>query len=338
MDTSMVTEEVPIINVDDLPAPGGAEEVAPAPKDEFSGNWNDLSKDLALIAKEQGAPVLDTQEPSPSLAAPVVEPEQPPALQGQPPAPVTPEQVTQEPEVPEKFRGADGKLDQEKVLKSYRAAERELHRLQNEKQNVTAPQSQAQVQPQAQAPVNPGVLPLELEIANDLMAQGIEAKAASAIARTQAKAMLTVHEDALRQAQAQYADLKMQHAEKLRADELEAIAKRDPWVMSPQGFETLNRIRQERPWVNQSPEPWREAYRQHLADKAMSQVPGGQVNMPTPSLKAPTAPIAPVVAASRVIGTPQVALNSPQDVLNHVKTLSPEQETEFWKKAGYKWR
>ena len=103
-------------------------------------------------------------------------------------------------------------------------------------------------------------------------------------------------------------------------------------MLSGEGFETLARLRQDRPWINQSPMPWTEAYRQHLGDQEMKRRLGASVSTPTP--KPVTAPPPPVTAAPRAPAQPALNLNDPDAITRATAGMTPDQEDAFWASQG----
>ena len=315
----------------------------------FSGKWSDMASDMAAIAKEMGqaetptqpAPVTPqavvTPTPLPAPATQTVQPQTAPQTSA--PAAVVPP-VAAIPEVPEKFRGADGKLDPEKLLKSYSAAEKELGRKANElnqlKSAPTAPTPPA-IPANAAQTGNPGNLtPLELQVARDLFNSGAGYTEAQAIAtaRVQVRLMDAASGLATERAMGEVAQLREAQTEQRRVAELQAIAKTYPEVLTPQGYEALVKVREENPWINASPEPWKTATLIHLGQKGMLQGQPGAVSIPTPTGAQPGQPLP--VSPSGPVSNP-IQLNTPQQIEAHVKTLTPTQEAEFWKTAGFKW-
>ena len=295
---------------------------------EFSGKWGDFGKDMAAIAAEQPQPAkagelteLVVETPAPPTTP---EPTQPKAAEVQPEAAATPEIKAQS--VPDKFKTPDGQLDQERLLKSYSDAEKELKRLQNA-QRTPAQDQLAPAQP-ATPQVQQVPQTFEAQLEQDVKARGI--------GPVLAQLFYAARESALQGSMQEIQGLREVHENQIRGEELKAIAARDPWVFTREGLQTLTDIRKTRPWVNGSPEPWKEAYRSFLADRAMgSNGNGQQVQTPTP--KAPTAPPGSVGAANRTV-EPVLHLDSQEAILAHVATLPPDKEAEFWKKAGFKWK
>ena len=313
-------------NVVAINEPGSVGKVEVPP--EFSGKWGDFGKDMAAIAAEQPQPAeagelteLVVEVPAPPATP---EPVQPKAAEVQPEAAATPEQQAQR--VPDKFKTPDGQLDQERLLKSYSDAERELKRLQNAARAPLQDPNQAAPNQQA-TPQVPQTFEAQLE--QDVKAKGI--------GPVLAQLFYAARESALQGAMQEIEGLREVHEQQVRGEELKAIAKRDPWVFTQEGLTTLTEIRKTRPWVNQSPEPWKEAYRSFLADRAMGISSGNGQQVQTPTPKAATAPPGSVAAANRTV-EPTIKLDTQEAILAHVATLPKDKEAEFWKKAGFKWR
>ena len=241
---------------------GGVPKVESVPA-EFSGKWRDFDKDMAAIVAEQPE--------QPANQPPVVIPEQAAVTPAEIPVATTaqvqeaPKPVNQETqqnkpvpgvktvEVPEKFRGPDGKLDQGKLLKSYGEAEKALHRAQNALQapQVTQPASTVG-QPVQTSPAQAGNLtPFEVQVAQDIFSGGgFTEQQAISMARVQvrlAEARLQAENAATFSKVAQFEQTLQDQA---RAKELESLAQ-DPktnWVLTPEGQAEMVKVRQENPY------------------------------------------------------------------------------------------
>ena len=318
--TSMVSAGVPEVSLGDT-APT-KQSVPPT----FSGAWGDFAKDMAAIEAEQ-----QPAQPGPTVngraAQAVVTPVQP---QIEPQAPIPAQQEAPKTvEVPDKFRAPDGSVDIEKMTKSYLEAEKKLKQSQNQQQ--VQPQQQMAPEPQIQQQLTP----FEIQVARDIFTQGgFTEQQAIGLARVQVNLLEAKHRADATATFSKVAQFEQTLEETNRRNELSALAKNQPWVMSPQGQADLIRIRQEVPEVNNSSQPWRAAVIYLLGEKALQgQVPG-QV-MPTPTAMQQTVPPMQAIAAQRTSNP--IQLNNPDDVAAYVKTLTPAQEAEFWQKAGFKW-
>lgn len=323
---------------------GGVNPVNPTPPPaipEFTGKPGNINNDLQALAEEMAVNERAHKAKSEALVnAPIepkaVEPEQPAT------APVTP--------VPDKFVDAEGKPDTAKIEKStlhaeeayqkYQEIERKLRQKQNEVAalKIGAPVPVAPVQ----APQNFQLSPFEIQVAQDLIneaaALGYQMPQAQAIAqaKVQVRLMEAKHSAEINMTQ----DLRNRLDEQDRRKELEGIKENDPWVLSPEGIETLSRIRETRPHVNASNTPWTAAYREHLADQVLSQRLSGQVQTPTPTAKTVKAPPTPVNAAPRVVqpSSPDISKMSSDEISQYVRSLSPEAEQKFWQKQGLRFK
>lgn len=329
MDTVETVETVEATIVDK----GGTSPVPPSAPvvDGFSGKPSDLQKDLALLAGQ-------TQTQEVPKAEPVTpEPEQPAATAT---APETP--------VPDKFKNPDGSPNTEKIEKStlhaqaayekYADIERQLRQKQADVSKLQSVQPQAQP---PQVPVNFPLTPLELGMAQDLIneaaAQGLQLdqRLAVAQAKVMARGLEAKHAAELNVTES----LRQRMEDQDRQRELESIAENDAWVLSPEGIETLGKIRQSRPHVNVSKTPWMAAYREHLADQVLSQRLGGTVQTPNPKAPVAKAPPTPIGAAPRAVvqtTAPNVNSMTTEQVTAYVKTLTSEQEKAFWAGRGLK--
>jgi hypothetical protein len=324
---------------------------------ELAGLGN-FAADMAALEKELGAAPAQTDQgqPSPSAVTPAPVPV-PPAVAPQPQAPpttvqqpaITPAVVppaAQVPvvEVPEKFRGPDGKLDEGKILKSYSELEREHSRKANA---LSQSQGQPAAQPQNQAPQgqpipsNVAFSDFEKQVAQDMinvaasLGQQMPPAFALAQARIQVSLMEAKHKADTSATFVRVSELEQRLKEQDSQSELKALARDNPWIISPQAMDQLAKIRfEEKPWINHSPTPWADAVeilkgRGNPLTKGQNApvIPnptGGQQGQPLPATSAPKA------------ATP-VVLNTPEDVKAYLKTLNPEQEAEFWNKQGLKW-
>ncbi len=312
-----------------------------------------FQQEIAKIAAEQGmkienGQVVPVSEPSAQVQTPVQEPTQTPQAVAQP-LQTLQEAAPQPVQVPQKFQTSDGRPDVTKIEKStvhaeaayrkYAEIEAQLRQKQNEvnrlrtqpEQQQTAPfygQSQPQaVQPQFIQPMS--FNPLDPNAINNALAQSqnpgevlrqINLMTFQA-AKEQAKAELFPEIQALR----------AQHEAKSRSDELQRIAEKDPWVFSDDGIKTLGDIRQNKPWLNQAPEPWLEAYRSYKAEQAVS--PSQQVFTPTPTAQTPRAPAPAVQAQARTnpMMPPLAAISQSRDATNQfLDQMSPQQQEAFW--------
>jgi hypothetical protein len=317
----------------DLNAPAAPAPTTPV-NPSFTGAPGNFQADMAALANEQ-----NPQTVPPVQDTPVIEPAQPTAA-------VTP--------VPEKFQNPDGTANVEKIEKStlhaeeafkkYQDIERQLRQKQNE---VAALKngSPVPVVPNA-APVNAQALnlsPLEIQMAQDYIneaaALGYQVPQAQAIA--QAKVMAKGLEAKYNAEQTRLEQIGQRLEDQDKRRELESLAANDPWVISPEGVETLQKIRETRPWVNVDPNrAWTAAYDQYLADKVKSERLKGTVQ-PNPTgltAKAPPTPVGPAPRVSVQATEKDWNKASQSEVMDHVKNMTPAQESAFWASRGLKFR
>lgn len=331
----METGEGTVAETVEMTVSGGvatAQTQTPAPEG-FSGKPGDFQKDLALLAGKTET----TQTPAVQEQPPVVEPGQPPAT-----APVTP------PEVPDKFKNPDGTVNQERIEKStvnaeeayqkYAELERKMRQAQN---NVAA------LQKGVLPPATPAAAPVaqysqfEIQVAQDLInahaEAGLQLAPANALAQARVQVRLV---EAKHNAEASRIDqIGQQLEDQDRRRELEKIAEHDPWVLSPEGIAKLSEIRENRPHVNAAPNKWTAAYREFLADQAMSQRLNGTVQTPNPkgiTAKAPPTPVSPAPRVSVQPTGPKLDQMSADQITSHVKNMTPAQEKAFWASRGLK--
>lgn len=295
----------------------------------FSGDWKDFQKDMALLsAKAEPAPNVEITpiqvetpadtEPRDNQAVEQTQQAQPtpeptkPVVQAAPTAPV-----------PDKFKAPDGSLDQEKIIKSYLEAEKTVKRLQNQGQ-------QAQTQPAIPATPMAADAPFEARVYQDFVSSGLDPKAAQALVPTITRLFAAASDAGYERAMAEVSSFRQAQQETKSREELKAIINSDPSIGTPEGMDYLVSIRNDNPWLNHSPEPWKAAWQLKIANEALKRpTQAGQVKMPTP--KAVTAPNAPVTAAPPTVG-PQINLNDKESVNRHLASLSSEQKGEFFKR------
>lgn len=301
----------------------------------FTGEPGNFAKDMAALLAAETA----SNAPAEAVPAPKVEATQPETT-----APATAPAT-----VPEKFKAADGTLDAEKVAKStvdaeaalakYATKEKELR----QKMNEVARLSQQTIAPNV-APVAPAVnqVPLtafEIQVANDLIneaaAYGYQMPQGQAIAQARVQVKMA---EARHNAEASLTEsLRIKLEDQDRRSELEAIAKYDQSVLTPEGFDALAKIREAKPWINQSPKPWTEAYDYYLAEQTKKQRHAGTVQ-PTPMGQAAKAPPTPVSPAPRVVVQPTGPdLSSKDSIDAHLASLDEAGMAKFFKSQGLRW-
>lgn len=307
--------------------------VAEPKAQEFSGKPGDIMADLALLQKEQDGQTV-----------PEVQAEVEPQIEAQPAQPDTKGTATAT--VPDKFKAADGSLDTAKLEKStvdaeaalakYAAKEKELRQKMNEVNNLSRQTIQPNVAPVAPMANQVPLTAFEIQVANDLIteaaAYGYQMPQGQAIAQARVQVKMA---EARHSAEASLTEnLRIKLEDQDRRTELNAIAQYDQSVLSPEGFEALSRIRESKPWINQSPTPWTEAYSYYLAEQTRKSRQQGTV-LPTPTgltAKAPPTPVSPAPIA--VVQPKGPDLRSEEAISAHVRGLTPEAEKAFWKSQG----
>lgn len=306
------------------------EGIAPVAVGEFTGKPGNLHNDLAALAAElspkvpsaQAEVVPETQPDQPAMASATV--------------------------VPEKFKGPDGSLDVSKVEKSTVNAEAtlakyvELEKVLRQKQNEVNRLSQQHILPNV-APVVPTAnqVPLtafEIQVANDLIneaaAYGYQMPQGQAIAQARVQVKMA---EARHQAEASLTEsLRIKLEDQDRRTELNALAENDASVLTPEGFDALSKIRESKPWINQSQTPWTEAYNYYLADQVKKARHAGTV-LPTPTgltAKAPPTPVSPALRVSVQPTGPDLNNMSESEITAYVTKMTPDQEAKFWKSRG----
>jgi len=304
---------------------------------EFTGKPGNIMNDLAALAAEQApqvAPVAPQAEVAP----------QPETTPAQAEAPAT---------VPEKFKAPDGSLDTAKLEKStvnveealakYLEKEKQLRQKMNEvnrlSQMPTAPAAPvAPVAQQAQQPLTPMEIQMAQDLINEAAANGYQMPQGQAIAQARVLAKTLYAKAEYEASLTEQLRVKLEDQDRRR--ELEEIAKYDDRVLSPEGFDALSKIRESKPWINQSPTPWTEAYNYYLAEQAKAARLKGTV-LPTPTgqtAKAPPTPVSPAPRAVVQPTGPDFNAMTPDQITAHVKTLSPEAERAFWASRGLRFK
>ncbi len=304
--------------------------VAPAVP-EFTGKPGNLMNDLAALAAEQAIPAVPV--------APQAEVTPQPEITEQSPAPAT---------VPEKFKAPDGSLDTAKLEKStvnveealakYLEKEKQLRQKMNEVNRLSgmpAPVAPAPVVPAAtQQPLTAFEIQVAQDLINEAALNGYQMPQGQAIAQARVLVKMTEAKAAHEQNLTESLRVKLEDQDRRR--ELEEIAKYDDRVLSPEGFDAMSKIRDSKPWINQSPTPWTEAYNYYLAEQAKSARLKGTV-LPTPTgltAKAPPTPVGPAPRAVVQPVGPDFNAMTPDQITAHVKNLSPEAEKALWASRG----
>ena len=311
-------------------------EIQSADKGGLTFKANDFAQDIQKLAVEQGLPDPYKEEAPPAVAMPA----QPPQAAVTPTEPAK-QETTPEPkvvEVPEKFKTADGKVDEAKLEKSivnvdqalakYLEKEKELKRKINEvKTAENAYLNPVNVAPTTEPVQTPANLPFRQMLAKDIQEQGIEVVLEKLFTASQ--------EAALDQARKELSPLKQGFEEATTRSQVEAIGKADPWVYTEDGISTLNQILTQQPYLMQAPDPYKAAYIHYQGQRGVTQKVehSSQVSTPTPTAKA-SAPVPTAVAASNANTSPTINLDSPQAVDAYLKTLDPKQQEEFFVKMG----
>lgn len=286
----------------------------------------DTAKDLAAIAKEQGLEGVTDVNASGEIVqqAPTQPVQQQPQAVEQPAQAIqtAPQEVPQQTKVPDKFLTPDGKVDVPKLQKSeenvdamiarYRAKEREAQQLQN-RVNNPQPQQAIPMQQVQQQSMHPQMLtPLEIQMAQDLImesrsfGQEMPQAQAIALARVQARALSARYEADNQRS----SELSRRLEESERSRELQGLIEKDPELLSPGMEDKLWQIRQDKPWLNNSPTPWTEAYYVYRGMNPKGHA--GQVSTPTPMR--PTVPQVPVGPVTRV--QPKADVSNPASLSN----------------------
>lgn len=311
-------------------------QAAPAPVvPEFSGKPGNFAADMAALAAEQAPQVVPV--------APQAE------VQTQPETTANAAPAT----VPDKFKAPDGSLDTAKLEKStvnaeealakYAEKERQLRQKMNEVNRLSqAPMPQAApvipVTPQGAQPLSAFEIQVANELINEAAAYGYQMPQGQAIA--QAKVQVRMAEAKAGYEQNLTESLRVKLEDQDRRRELEEIAKYDDSVLSPEGFEALSKIRESKPWVNQSQTPWTEAYNYYLAEQVKSARLKGTV-LPNPTGLTAKAPPTPVGPAPRVVVQPigpDFGSMTSEQITAHAVSLGKDGEKAFWASRGLRFK
>lgn len=258
---------------------------------------------------------------------------EPPTMPEQPveQAPVTPEATKTE--VPEKFKTPDGKIDEAKLEKSLVNAEETLAKyLTLEKQ---LKQKINEVKAKDNAYLNPpaNVAEVKQPVNGNFAKQIEEDIAREGVGPVLTKLFTAAQEAAYEKARTEIDGLKNISAEATTKQQIETIAKKDPWVYTQEGLNTLTNILDNQPYLWQANDPYKAAYLIHKGMSVASQ-PSSQVLTPNPTAR-PSAPVPTGQAANPVNTAPSVRLDSKDAIESHLKKLTPAQQSEFFKKMGF---
>lgn len=295
----------------------------------------DFKSEIAKIAAEQGLIINAEGDAVPKDTPPTPAPQ----ASAQPVPPLAAEQPPVQ--VPEKFQAPDGTADLAKIEKStlsaeaaiakYREKETELRKLQNAVNQ--APQAPQVTQPQV--PQQAFSLPELAGITPQMVEEEIKANGAGvAVMKMVAIATQAAKQAALNETKSEVAQLRDTIESRQRVEQLQEIAKTDPWVYTEEGMNKLFEIRAAKPYLNAAPNPMDAAYREHLADQALKQRTQGTVNMPTPTAGTAKAPPTPVSAPPRSNSQDQLLqlANDPKRLNAYLDTLQPKAQEALWDK------
>lgn len=278
-------------------------------------------EDMKAIEARQAAQV------SPAVAPLEAQPDLKPVETHQPEPAVTQAQV----EIPEKFKNPDGTPSVEKIEKSTVSATEAYERYRQKEialqQKINSVNRIEKAVPQSE-PQEP-MTDFEKQINEDL------ARNQQNPGKVLSKLFEAAKTAAYEEAKKDFHEIK-QETERVRMErELGSISQHDPTFLTEEGMDRLFQIRQEKPWLNKSPNPMEAAYREHLADSVMKQRVGQQVRTPNP--KAPTPPPAAVVAVDRTL-KPKVNYSdmSKEDLRESILSQSADKREAFFKSLGFK--
>lgn len=302
--------------------------------------------DISLDPKDFASEMAKLQAEAETKSAPVA----PVETTGQPTSqePTQPKSAVATPEVkvPDKFKTPDGKLDTEKLtksfanademLKKYSEMEKELKRKQNAYGKVTLPAQVPQVQTQeTQTTPDDSNMPFNQLVVRDLVSKGMDITLARQLAPVLVSLTIAGKETAKNEAMSDIAEIRESLESQKVEKQLRSIAEKHPWVFTPEGMQKLSEIRQAKPWLNQAPEPWKEALSVYLGNQDINSE--SQVSTLNPTTQPARAPVPQGSVVIPANSTPAIDLSNQAAVDAHLKTLTPEQQKEFFKKLGLPW-
>lgn len=291
---------------------------------------------LRAVAREQGVTVdANGNVAAPAQSAPVPAAQAPAQVQ---PTPAAPNQTAEQPaepivEVPQKFQNADGTPNVEKIAKStanidemierYKAKEREAQQLQNRVNNPLPTAVPAVPPPATQSAA---LQPLEIQVANDILSetqnlinQGYQVQQAQAIAT--ARVQVRLQEARYGAEMSATAELRQRVEDQQRTVELKGMIENDPGLLSAEMADTLWKVRQENPWLNKAPEPWKAALHYYRGTQGTAQ----RVMTPTPTgttAKAPPTPVGPVARVQPTVPSNPHQMTNDQ-LVSEIKKIWP---------------
>ena len=307
----------------------------PVKEESLSFKPEDFANDMAKLAAESDTPTTPTAD----TPAPIAE--------VAPTPPVQPEKATATPEatkveVPEKFQKPDGSIDTEKLAKSTLSAEEALNKYLTMEKDLKRKQNELRVkdnpylaQPAPQAPTAPQIpvdVPFSQRVSQDIAAQGVDPALAQALSPVLIKLFTAAEESAYERSQVRVNNLEQVSAENTTRQQVEAIGKRDPWVYTKEGSDALARILDEQPYLWNAKDPYKAAYVHYKGNQSVASQSVPQVSTATPTAR-PSAPV-PTGHAAAPAPTP-VILNTKAEIDAHLATLTPQQQSEFFKKQGF---
>lgn len=298
-------------------------QVVPGAKAELSFNPNDFAADIAKIAAEQGISLNTAVEADVPVVEPPTTPVQPET------ATVTPEAT--KPEVPVKFQTPEGNIDIAKVEKSTMAADEALAKyLEKEKElkrkiNEVNTQKNAYINPPAAIAPTPEIqvnMSFAQQLDEDIKNQGAGVVLAKLFTAAQQAA-----EEKLR---GELDGIKSVNAESQTRLQVEAIGKKDPWVYTQNGLDTLTKILEDQPYLQNAKDPYKAAYLYHKGSQSVVSQSSPQVLTPNPIAR-PSAPVQTGQAASQtnvsIEGTfDRMTNNQKAEFINKL----PQAEQEKW--------
>lgn len=324
MDEILTATAVPVVTTDQaITTP-----VNPNPSG-LSFRDGDFAADIAKLQAETGMKVETTPE-SIQISQPT--------MPAQPEKAAVTETEKAKVEVPEKFKAPDGSVDTEKLNKSlvnveetlaqYLEKEKELKRKMNE---VNAQKNAYLTPPQTPAPTLP-TNTITPEFAKRLEEDIAKEGPGVVLAKLFTAAQESVEERVRKEIET----IKSHNAANTTKAQIEAIGKADPWVYTPDGLATLTKILDEQPYLWQAQDPYKAAYLQYSGIKAVSVSKSApQVVTTTPTAR----PSAPVPTGQAMTQAPNPVKDfgsmTPETLNAYLKTLTPVQEKEFWKKQGF---
>lgn len=308
------------------------------PAGNLSFKPENFAADMAKLAAEMGVKIEGKEEPKQENTVLPETPIDPPTPPAQPDiqAAVTNE-ATKSVEVPDKFKNPDGTVNVAQIEKSTANAEEALAKyLEKEKElkrkiNEVKAKENAYINPPATIAPPPDIH------VNTTFAEQLEADLAKDGAGVVLVKLFTAAQEAAEEkVRGEISGLKTIVSENATTQQVKSIGKKDPWVFTTEGIETLTKILDEQPYMQKAVDPYKAAYLHHKGMQSVVSQSSPQVLTPNPVAR-PSAPVPTGQAASQTQTNPESMfdkLNSDQK-LEFIKRLPSSEQEKWYVKAGF---